>query len=186
MKAHLRIDNNASDGPLTSLIVAARNVIEEKLERSLITQTWRLTLDRFPDGEFNRETGLWEQGRITVPRPRLQTVSSITYVDTDGTTQTLDPTLYSTDPNGEPGRISPAFDQLWPTTRDQMNAVTITYTAGYGTTAAYVPVPILLAIKLLVGHWYENREASTAGAPVTELPMGVDALLGPYRIMTVR
>ncbi|AGT09695.1 head-tail connector protein [Paracoccus aminophilus] len=37
-----------------------------------------------------------------------------------------------------------------------------------------------VAVLLLVGHWYENREAVTSTAP-HELPMAVDALLAPIR-----
>lgn len=185
VKAHLRIDDNASDDYLTALISAARQHVEEKLGRALITQTWRLVLDRFPCAETDPETGFWRDGRITLPRPRLISVSSITYVDTDGATQTLDPTLYQVDSYSDPGRISPAFDEDWPLTREQMNAVTITYTAGYGASASYLPTSILHAMKLLIGHWYENREATLVGTIVAETPMAVDALLNPYRVMTV-
>lgn len=39
---------------------------------------------------------------------------------------------------------------------------------------------IKTAMMLLVGHWYASREAVTAGA-TSELPLGVDALISPYR-----
>lgn len=40
---------------------------------------------------------------------------------------------------------------------------------------------ITAAMLLLIGHLYENREAVTVGEAAAELPLGVDALLIPYR-----
>jgi hypothetical protein len=37
------------------------------------------------------------------------------------------------------------------------------------------------AMRLLVGHFYENREAVQSGGSVIEMPFAVDALLRPYR-----
>ncbi|MGB3044594.1 MAG: head-tail connector protein [Xanthobacteraceae bacterium] len=39
---------------------------------------------------------------------------------------------------------------------------------------------VLHAIKLMVGHWYSNREAATE-APPKAIAFGVDTLLAPYR-----
>lgn len=39
---------------------------------------------------------------------------------------------------------------------------------------------VRMAVKLMVGHWFANREA-VADAGFAELPMGVDALLMPLR-----
>ncbi|RTR01943.1 head-tail connector protein [Halomonas nitroreducens] len=37
------------------------------------------------------------------------------------------------------------------------------------------------AMLLLVGHWYENRESVVLGTIASDLPMAVDALIGPYK-----
>lgn len=58
--------------------------------------------------------------------------------------------------------------------------VRIDLTAGYGDAAPDVPASILMAAKLLVAHWYMNREAVTPDA-TTVLPMAVDAMLAPHR-----
>ncbi|HCM2949795.1 head-tail connector protein [Klebsiella pneumoniae] len=39
---------------------------------------------------------------------------------------------------------------------------------------------ILLALMLLVGHWYENREESSDAAK-TSIPFGFTSLIEPYR-----
>jgi uncharacterized phiE125 gp8 family phage protein len=59
----------------------------------------------------------------------------------------------------------------------------VRFTAGYGDTASDVPQTIRQAILLAVGHWYENREATVAVGNVRELPLGIEALLWPYRVL---
>lgn len=39
---------------------------------------------------------------------------------------------------------------------------------------------------LLIGHWYENREAVVVGSSVADLPFAVEALAGPYRLPTLK
>lgn len=174
-KAHMRILNADDDTYIEGLITAARQHAEHYTERAFVTQTWTLKLDRFPD----------YFGDIRLPKPLLISVSSITYVDLDGTTQTLSSALYEVDAQSQPARIRPAYGQSWPTTRDQFNAVTITYTAGYGAAATAVPKAIKQAIMIMVAHWYENREPIITGTIVAEVPMSANALLGPYRVGNV-
>lgn len=57
---------------------------------------------------------------------------------------------------------------------------TVRYRAGYAADA--VPAPIRHAILLMVGHLYENRMAVTAATHIGAMPLGVDALLSPYRV----
>jgi len=49
-----------------------------------------------------------------------------------------------------------------------------------------VPAPIRHAILLMVGHLFAHRDAVTATqAKPEQLPLGVDALLSPFRVMAV-
>lgn len=175
-KAHLRIDDTTEDSYIDGLITAARFHIESLTERQLITATYVLRLDEFPC----RYTDV-----IKLPRPNLIAVSGITYVDNDGVTQTHSSTLYQVDAASLPGRVMPAYGQVWPVTRPDLNAVAITYTAGYGATAALVPAPLRHAMKILVAHWFEHREPVVVGTIVSEIPMSVKSLLGPYRVGTI-
>jgi uncharacterized phiE125 gp8 family phage protein len=78
----------------------------------------------------------------------------------------------------EPGIITLARDKTWPTpTLRTVAPIRVRYVAGYGATAASVPSRYKQAILLLVGHWYENREAVNIGNIVNTLPLAVDALL---------
>lgn len=146
-KAWLRVQHTAEDDLITDLIVAARQRAELLSERQLITATWRLTLDSFPSGN----------GGLVIPRPRLISVTSITYVDTAGTTTTMPAADYIADTDSEPGWIVPAYGDIWPTPRVQANAVKVTYTAGYGAAATNVPKELILGIKGHVAVHYQKR-----------------------------
>lgn len=161
-KAHLRIDTTADDTLIESLITAARQWCEDYERRAYVTQTITVKLDRFTN-------------KIVLPKPKLQSVTSVKYIDTAGVEQTLSTDIYNVDTYREPGRITLAYNQSWPTTRDDYNAVEIVYVAGYGD-AADVPDRVKCAIKLIVGHLYENRE-STAPISIHEVPFTVTALL---------
>ena len=153
------------------LIPAARERAETYTGRAWITQTWTLTLDRFP---------AWT---IPLPRPPLVSVTSITYVDGDGDTQTLSSSLYRVSTNtggGAPGRITPAYGEVWPTIRNLTDAVTIVYVAGYGA-ASSVPRAAKQAILLTVGNWFANREPVVVGVSASEVPQNAKWLLDSLR-----
>lgn len=165
---------HADDDLLNNLIAAARELVDGRdgfLGRALISQTWDLKLDRL------REP-------ITVPLPPLQSISSITYTDTDGNAQTLASTEYQVTGVGGfgKGKVVEAYGKSWPSTRNIPEAVTVTFVAGYGAAAANVPEPIRTALKILVATWYENREALVTGTIATQLPLSVQMLLAPYRV----
>ncbi len=177
-KAHLQVEFDDDNALIDALITAARQHVEEFTRRALVTQTWKLHLDEFP----------WSSGEpIFVPKPPLQSVTSITYIDPAGDTQTWSSSLYQvTTPAGDQashGRILPASSEIYPSTQQQMEAVTITYVAGYGLgDGGAVPEGILAAMKLLIGSWYTNRESISKGS-MEKIPDGVDAILWPYRAL---
>ena len=163
-KAHCRIDTTADDTLVSSLITAARLWCESRLGQQIMPATYRCKIDAFTSHV------------VELPYPPLTAVSSITYVDSSGSTQTLSSAMYTTDTDSKPGRVFSVYAETWPTTRDQLQAITITYTAGYASESV-VPQPIKQAILLLVGHWYENREASVVGVTSAPLVTAVESLL---------
>lgn len=176
-KLHLRVDGSTDDALIDTLIAAARQYVEGFTHRPLLRQTWDDKRDGFPcSGE-----PIWLQ------LPPVSSVTSITYIDPNGVTQTWSSSLYDTDlpagPYAQMARISPAYGQYYPQTRDVMNAVVIRFVCGYGTTAATVPEAIRAAIKLLIGHWYGQAEAVLVGAISKEIELGVQALLWPYKAL---
>jgi len=171
-KVHLRVDITDDDSLITALIVTARQHVEAITRRALITQTWDLTLDAWPDGDT-----------ILVPLPPLQSVTSVTYKDSAGTVYTMPVTDYIVDKVEEPGRIVLAYGKTWPSaTLYPAGAITVRFAAGYGD-ATKVPQAIKQAMLLLIGQWYESRETISIGNIVNELPFTVEALLWPYRVL---
>ena len=172
-KNHLGVDLTDDDGMIERLTGAARRQAESYLGRALITQTWEMHLDRFP---------VWT---IKVPRPPLRSIESLVYIDSVGTTQTLEAERYRVDTASEPGRITPTYGGTWPATRAATNALTVQFKAGYGDAEENVPEDIRQALLLLVGSFYEHREDIVVGETVALLPRTAKALLHPYRMVRV-
>lgn len=146
-KTWLRIDPDldADNDLVAGLITAARVRAELETQRALVTQTLEATADWFPDGDY----------AIILPRPPLQSVTSVTYTDADDVSQTF--TDFAADIRREPGRVYPVYGELWPTTLRQMpGVIAVRFVAGYGAAAA-VPEDLKLAIKFMVSAWYGKR-----------------------------
>ena len=184
-KSHLRVDISTDDTLIGVYITAARQVVETYTRRQLVEATWDLWLDRFPSGnEFVTHGGAIlpdlrgdKCGHILLPLPPVSAVSFVKYYDTADTLTTLATTSYQSALQGEPARVLPAYGMNWPTTRDRAEAVNVRFVAGYGAAAA-VPESAKQAIKLLVGHFYENRESVNVGNIVSVMPLAIESLCG--------
>lgn len=168
-KAHLRVDHADEDVLITSLILAARQAAEARTGRCLVTQQWCCTADAWPDN-----------GRVELPNPPLASVEAVSYLDSDGTRQTLDASAYQVIVDTLLGVVQPAYGTSWPSARCVPGSIRVDYTAGYGLAAA-VPQPIKAWMLLAIGTWYGQREAIITGTTVSELPRAFwGALLDPY------
>lgn len=157
-KLHLRVDHDDEDELITDLIASAREACEKRLNRTMMTSGWTLTLDCFADLHC-------------LEKPPIVTVGSVKYLDASGVLQTLAPSAYDVDLASEPARIRP--NSQWPAAAAKMAAVTVVYTAGYES-AAEIPRPIKQWMLLAVGELYANRE---------DLPENFnDRLIDPYKI----
>lgn len=167
-KKHLRVDADLTghDDVITSLIAAASQHVEAVTGRVLLTTTLELVIDSFP-------------AAIQLPRAPIASVAAITYYDPAGSLQTLSSNRYALDNVSEPGWIVPA-GQGWPMVAPGINNVTIRLVAGYAD-AASVPAVLIHATKLLVGHWFANREA-VSDRPLQDVPATVAALLANHRL----
>lgn len=175
---------------IDSLVRDARQLIESNYGMQMVTATWKMSVDRFPrysqlGGLQYSSEALWAQripmtelaGRywpdracFRIPRSPLQAVSQIQYVDgATGNLLVLDPSQYNVDTANRPGRIAPVPGGIWPIIQQQLDAVQITFLAGYGPPPA-VPETLKRAIKVQVAFSYINR---TSG----EMAPGVDALI---------
>ncbi len=184
-KLHLRVTTDDEDGLIQSLIQTAREYVEQFTGRALLTQTWDLKLNSFG----------CEQA-LRLPKAPLQSVTSITYIDTGGTTQTLATSRYVVagafdamagvaSPWAQPGYVAPAYATIFPVTRPIPEAVTVRFVAGYGAQPEKVPAGILAAMKMMIGTWFgPGRQTVIADvrAAAIEIPDTVDILLWPFRV----
>jgi uncharacterized phiE125 gp8 family phage protein len=169
-KQHLKVDLADEDAYISGLIILAREHCESHQGRAYVTQTWDLTLDCWPAGDW-----------LKIPKPPLQQVNSIKYRMADGVEYTMDPSWYAVDPKSQPGRLALRKGRCWPSGELwPLGAITIEFVAGYGGAEA-VPQRPKHAMLLLIGHWHEHREAVLTGSISKELEFAVCTLLGPDR-----
>lgn len=182
-KNHLRVLYTDEDTLIENLITVAREYTERKAGVSLLTQTWQLYLDRWPRlDRFESWPWMAPPGTILLPRYPVQSVTSIQWFGTDGSTNTVASTDYVLDAASRIARIVPAATKSWPSTPALVpqNGVIVTFTAGYGATQTSLPPTLRQAMLLLLGHWYGNREDTVVGTRLVaiSIPKSVDALLG--------
>ena len=191
-KTHLRLEGSDDDTYLNALISTAQFAVEKYTGRAITNQTLKLGLDGlpyaddnkyYPEGFFTAPDINRSLGYIVLPRPPLVSVTHLKYYDEDNTATTFATSNYHVDTQTEPGRLVLKRGKTFPSASDlrTANAYEITYVAGYGSSRDDVPTPIKQAIKLLVAHLYENREAGTKDS-TNAIPYTIMGMLDPYKI----
>ena len=172
--AQLRVDSTEGFPYIRGLVRKAVRFIEETEDRTLVNTGRQMSLDEFPCGA----------SLIKIPRSPVQAITSIVYINSTGGNTTMPSSDYLVQTNRMPGRIAPIYGGSWPTAREQIGSVTITYQAGYGGSTASstqsveaVPETDKHVIALLVAHWFENREPVNIGNIVNAIPHTVATLL---------
>jgi len=164
-RLHLDLDDNYYDQQLDTLIKVSTRRLEQDTRRSLVTQTHVLSMDTFPSN-----------GIIELPTAPVQSVTSVTYVDTADATQTFSSSKYSVDSNNTPSRIVLNDGESFPTVRGHYDDVKVTYISGYGSTVASVDPVAKFAILMLVSHLF-NSPSVTAHGSVNIVPVGYESLI---------
>lgn len=160
-KAHCRVDTSDEDLLLTALISAARGHAESVTGRHMLTRAISSTFDR-----------LYADMGLSAP---LRKVTIVTYLDSAGALQTLDPSFYVVDPSVLQGSITKAYAATWPCTYAHPAAVAIDYVAGYAT-----PFTVNSTTDTLTAnaHPFEDgdvvRLSNSGGALPAGLMAGVD------------
>lgn len=168
---YLRLDDSPTDTALISaLITAARQHLENYLNRFIAEQTVELALTGWKD-------------KIDLSAP-LQSVTSVKYLDQNGTEQTLNANQYIVDTYSEPASIYPAYNVTYPNLYDQENNVKIRYVVGFTSGSSPdtnpLPDPLKFAMMLIIGDLYANREAG--GEKAYQVNPTVQNLLQFYRL----
>lgn len=149
-------DLQFDDDYVRHLIFTAADLIERTYGLALLEQTIKQYHSSFPCTS--------DQPILLriAPLYGVTPITSVTYVDSAGVTQTWSASEYTTGQyNGRPILI-PKHGYSWPssTSVNHQNAVTITYQAGYGTKASSIPKTIIQAMLLNITDLYENRSDS--------------------------
>ncbi|MEA2905555.1 MAG: hypothetical protein QOI12_2942, partial [Alphaproteobacteria bacterium] len=139
---------------------------------ALITQSWRLIRDAWPD-----------HGRIAILPVPLRELTAARVYRLDGTTQALAPAAFVVETAAAPAVLS--FNSPPPAPGRVVAGIELDIEAGYGDAPSDVPADLRQAIRSLVAHWYENRGLIAAGQSVAVLPATVAAMIAPYRVLSL-
>ena len=173
VKDHLRVDSDDEDALLSAYLRAETENVEGTLNRSLVTQTVDLYLDRFS-----------ADGTIDLPRSPVQSVTGVNYTISGATGtygSTVAATKYTLDTASTPNRVVLKANQTWPdATLETDRPVRVRYIAGYGDQGSDVPEAIRTAILLRVGDRYWNRESATDKRMYAT--RAAERLLAPYKV----
>ncbi|MGX7741953.1 head-tail connector protein [Rhodopseudomonas parapalustris] len=170
LKSFLRVEHDADDAVIASLLTAARAQIEAATGRMLLAQRWRLVRDAWP-----------RDGRIVLRGGPLRSLIAVRTCDARGAAHDVDPAGFVLDlaadviaaPRGalpEPGR--------------PVAGIELDLELGYGTAPDDVPPPLRHAVRMLVAQWYDNR-SDAAGFSGALLPGGIAAMIAGYRTVTL-
>lgn len=175
LKEHARIDDPAEDTYLAELLDAAEDEAEDYTWRKLLTQTWDHYFDRFCDP-------------LVLKWAPVSSLTSVTYVDSNGTTQTLASSVYELAEQDGIAIVRRKYNQSWPTARLHADSVIVRSVFGYGA-AASVPPRIKRAIKMYAIWNYRYRgDEGVVFAPVregqaeTQMKMRFHGMLRPFRL----
>lgn len=194
-KVFLRVDGTDEDSLIDEIIAAAVEFIEDLAWCTIKLSTWELVLPDFPGRSTDAEAAAamastmggprptrrqMHPAAIRLPRGPVREVVSITYYDSDGETEQISVPL-GHEPAGcqqsltdDDCLVSPLPGTTWPTVQaGRLEGVVVRFTAGYdGTTFAFPP-KIKQAVRLLLAHWYENREAYMTGTVAKDMELGL-------------
>ena len=163
MKEFLRVDHSDEDTTISAIITSAAMAVQDYTGRVFVSTTYTLKTDFFYNVEIPAAIG---------------SVTEVTYYDSANELQTLNVSKYYVDGAREPARV--AFLDPPSTFEDRFNAVIIAGSIGKSASP-----PIKHAIKMLAAHYYENRRAVIVGVQASKIPLGIEAILNPYRIISL-
>lgn len=179
-KAHLRVDFTDDDTLIEGLIRAATEHLDGWtgiLGRCLVEQEWSQTFDGFARELPLSLTPVISISSVTVGSEAIDSGSYSLKVDSGGNSRVV---VDGVSASGETSVVYKAGYATIP----EVPAVPGEDENDPGTPAipakSTVPDPLKVAILLLVGHLYNNREATTS-VSISQLPFAVNSLIAPYR-----
>lgn len=165
-KAHLRIDADHEDSLLQALLLAAREHLERVAGLALISQGWRLYLDRWP-----------QSGLVEIARGPVLSIEAVRTYDAFGEESEISLAGHVLDGAGRPARF---WLRAPPASGQAINGVEVDFVAGFGEAAGEVPDTLKRAIKIHAAHMYEFRGAVPVDMQPAGIPQGYDRLVAPH------
>jgi uncharacterized phiE125 gp8 family phage protein len=170
-KSYLRVEHDDDDAIIAALIASARHHVEALTRNGLLTQTWRLVRDRWP-----------ESGRIKPKLGPLRSLVAARIYNESGVATSLDLDRFVID---EVAGVIAAPGWSLPLPGRAVRGVELDVEIGYGNTPADVPQVLLQAIRMLVAHWYDNRGLVSIGQSVAMMPPSVNAMIASHRVLSL-
>lgn len=168
LKSHLRVDSSLDDTELGDKLSEARKSIEQMTNRAFFTQTRTLSFSHFD----------YRTDRIYLPGAPVASISSVTYIDLNGSQQTWSSSEYTL-VAGEPSYLQLAYNENWPDHRGTRDRIIITYVCGKDDVAD-IDVRVSAACKLHVELNYDREELRDKGAD--RIQVALDSLVNQLRI----
>jgi len=107
--------------------------------------------------------------------PPIVTVDKVYGLDADAGETVLDSADYAVDTINA---IVKSFE--WPSGDANFSSFNIDYTTGLGEDVPAVPEDVKLAVKMMVTHWYQHREAVT-DISLREVPLSAQTIMQTYK-----
>lgn len=168
---HLKIEAGDEETAYADVIAqyvdAALGLVEAASGRLLFTRTMRFTADAFGTA-------------LVIPASPVISITTVTYSDTDGATQTLAGSAYALIDKTETPTLYPVYGTEWPTVRDFPGSVVVTFTAGYGANMEDIPAPLKQAVLQTVADAFRFG-GNVATTSTMELPASARRLCMNYR-----
>lgn len=168
LRLHTRMDATDADAGLQLALAGAHGYAEHYTQTSIGAQTLELAIDAFP------------AGAIELPRGPVVSITSVKYTDQAGAEITVAPSAYTLDAYAPTAWLLPAYGTRWPEALPVANAVRVQYVAGVDAIAPAVKSALLL----MAGHLFNNPDGVASGN-LTELPLGVQALLNTVTVWSM-
>lgn len=144
----MRYTGSLQNDVIDSLIVAATRFVQNWCSTQLVNATYEYYTDQFC-------------AEMPISIGPISSFTMLEYQDADDAEQTLATTVYGTDLISPINKVYLKEGQTFPATRQDPNAVKMTFVAGYGATASDVPEHYKTVIKMIVNDMFEHREANT-------------------------
>lgn len=176
-KSWLRVEHAEKDDDIRDLVAAATAYVAQQADLTLAPTSFEQRVDRWPVGCVELDTG------------PVRDIADVVYLDPAGAEQSIDAADFAWEPTSTGARVwlTAGFSQ--PALADRPGAVRIVFAAGFndpqataGDDRLELPAQASTAIRLLVAHWWRNRETVSLGAPPASMPFGVDAIIETLRV----